>query len=181
MSRILSIGESFPRFKGEAVVSLEKDREFKTLTNDDLKGKWAVVFFWPLDFTFVCPTEIAEFNKNAGEFADRDTVLIGASADSHFTHLAWRKDHADLKELKFPMLSDYTKALSEELGILHAVDKVPLRATFIVDPDNIVRHVSVNDLNVGRSVKEVLRVLDALQTDELCPCNWEKGQKTLNG
>ncbi len=181
MSRILGIGAKFPTFKGEAVVSLDQGKEFATLTNADLGGKWAVVFFWPLDFTFVCPTEIAEFNRSAAAFTDRDTVLIGASADSHFTHLAWRKDHADLRELTFPMLSDYTKALTEELGILHPTDKVPLRATYIVDPDGIIRHVSVNDLNVGRNVKEVLRVLDALQTDELCPCNWEKGQKTLNG
>ena len=181
MNRLLGIGNAFPTFSAQAVVSLEKDKEFVTLSNDAIKGKWSVVFFWPLDFTFVCPTEIAEFNKNAGEFTDRDTVLIGASADSAFTHLAWRKDHVDLRDLKFPMLADYTKELSEALGILHAKDKVPLRATFITDPDGIIRHVSVNDLNVGRNVKEVLRVLDALQTDELCPCNWEKGQKTLNG
>ena len=123
MSRILGIGAKFPTFKGEAVVSLDQGKEFATLTNADLGGKWAVVFFWPLDFTFVCPTEIAEFNRSAAAFTDRDTVLIGASADSHFTHLAWRKDHADLRELTFPMLSDYTKALTEELGILHTGDR----------------------------------------------------------
>lgn len=179
MSRLLSIGAAFPIFSGEAAVSLEKGKEFKTLSNADIQGKWAVLFFWPLDFTFVCPTEIAEFNKHAGDFADRDTVLIGASADSHFTHAAWRRDHADLRDLKFPMYSDYTKELSEALGILHPKDKVPLRVTYIVDPEGIVRHVSVNDLNVGRNPKETLRILDALQTDELCPCNWEKGEKTL--
>ncbi len=179
MSRILGIGEKFPNFSGQAVVSLEQGKEFTTLTQDAIKGKWAVVFFWPLDFTFVCPTEIAEFNKASGEFTDRDATLIGASADSHFVHLAWRKDNVDLRELRFPMLADYKKELTRALGILHATDDVPLRATFIVDPDGIVRHVSVNDLNVGRNVKEILRVLDALQTDELCPCNWQKGEKTL--
>lgn len=177
---MLGIGEKFPHFEAPAVVSLNKGEEFKTLDNSYIKGKWAVVFFWPLDFTFVCPTEIAEFGKNYGNFKERDAELIGVSTDSHFVHLAWRKDHPDLKDLKFPMLADNKKELSEALGILHKQDKVPLRATYIVDPDGIVRWVSVNDLSVGRNVKEVLRTLDALQTDELCPCNWEKGQATLN-
>ena len=179
MSRMLSIGAAFPEFSAPAVVSLDAGKEFSVLSNKDIKGKWAVVFFWPLDFTFVCPTEIAEFNKHFGDFQDRDAVLIGASTDSQYVHLAWRQHHADLKGLKFPMLADHKKDLSEALGILHPVDKVPLRVTYIVDPEGIVRHVSVNDRNVGRNVNEVLRVLDALQTDELCPCNWEKGQATL--
>lgn len=181
MSRILSIGAPFPEFSAEAVVSLEPGNEFKTLDNSHIKGKWSVIFFWPLDFTFVCPTEIAEFNRVYGDFKDRDAELIGASTDSHFVHLAWRKSHDDLKNLHFPMLADHSKDLSTALGILDPKAKVPLRVTYIVDPDGIIRHVSVNDLNVGRNVKEVLRVLDALQTDELCPCNWEKGQATLNG
>lgn len=181
MSRLLGIGEQFPSFNVQATVSLEKGREFQTISNADIRGKWAVIFFWPLDFTFVCPTEIAEFNKSFDAFADRDAVILGASNDSHFVHLAWRNNHADLKDLRFPMLADTKKELSEALGVLHPVDKVPLRATYIVDPEGVVRYVSVHDLNVGRNVKEVLRTLDALQTDELCPCNWEKGQKTLNG
>jgi len=176
---VLGIGERFPEFSAPAVISIEKGREFTTISNKDINGKWAVVFFWPMDFTFVCPTEIAEFNRELREFKDRDTVLLGGSTDSQFVHLAWRKDHADLKNLGFPMLADNTKELSEALGILHRTDKVPLRATFIVDPDGIVRWVSVNDLKVGRNVKEVIRTLDALQTDELCPCNWEEGQPTL--
>lgn len=176
---LLSIGEKFPQFKLTSVVSIEKGKEFAEIGNENMKGKWAVMFFWPLDFTFVCPTEIAEFNKELRSFKDRDANLFGVSTDSHFVHLAWRTHNDDLRNLGFPMLADNKKELSEALGVLHKVDRVPLRATYIVDPDGIVRWVSVNDLSVGRNVKEVLRTLDALQTDELCPCNWEKGQKTL--
>jgi len=179
---MITIGETFPSFEKLAVVSTEKGKEFETITskflaNDD--DVWTVMFWWPKDFTFVCPTEIAEFNKNFGEFRDRDARLIGASTDSEFVHLAWRKDHEDLRDLKFPMLADTSKSLADSLGILEPNEKIAYRATFIVDPQGIVRWVSVNDLNVGRNVKEVLRVLDGLQTDELCPCNWEKGQETI--
>lgn len=164
----------------QACVSIEKGKEFKTIDSAQLKGKWSVVFFWPLDFTFVCPTEIAEFGKNNAAFRERGAEVYGVSCDSQFVHLAWRNNHADLKNLPFAMLADVKKDLSEALGVLHPVEKIPLRATYIVDPDGIVRWVSVNDLSVGRNVKEVVRTLDALQTDELCPCNWEKGQKTLS-
>ncbi|MGE4157919.1 MAG: peroxiredoxin [Planctomycetota bacterium] len=177
---MLSVGETFPRFEMPACVSLEKGKEFATLTSESLKGHWSVVYFWPLDFTFVCPTEIAEFNKNLKAFKDRGTEVYGVSCDSQFVHLAWRQNHPDLKDLGYPMLADNKKELSEALGVLHPVEKVPLRATFIVDPDGVIQWVSVNSLNVGRNVKEILRTLDALQTDELCPCNWEKGQKTLS-
>jgi lipoyl-dependent peroxiredoxin subunit C len=180
MNRLISIGEKIPDFKVNSVVSLEKNKEFKEISNADLKGKWTVLFFWPLDFTFVCPTEIAEFGKSHKEFRDREAQILGASTDSHFVHLAWRNNHPDLKNLPFPMLADNKKELSEALGVLHPTEKVPLRATFIIDPDGIIRWVSVNDLNVGRNVKEVLRTLDALQTDELCPCNWQKGEATLS-
>lgn len=181
-NRIINIGSKFPEFKKTAVVSLEVGKEFQELSsesvvNDD--NKWTVMFWWPKDFTFVCPTEIAEFNQAFGEFRDRDTDLIGASTDSEFVHLAWRNDHKDLKDLKFPMLADTSKSLAEDLGILEVKEKVAYRATFIIDPQGIIRWVSVYDLNVGRNVKEVIRVLDALQTDELCPCNWEKGEATL--
>jgi peroxiredoxin (alkyl hydroperoxide reductase subunit C) len=179
MDRIINIGTKLPDFSLEAVVSLEKGKEFAKISSESLRGKWAVLFFWPMDFTFVCPTEIAEFNKAHSEFKDRDTALFGASTDTHFVHHAWRTHHDDLRDLKFPMLADHKKELSKALGILHPTEGVPLRATFIVDPDGIIRWVSVNDLNVGRNVKEVVRTLDALQTDELCPCNWEKGQATL--
>ena len=179
MNRVLNIGESFPVFSLQGVVGLEQGKEFQSFSNESISGKWSVIFFWPFDFTFVCPTEIAEFNKELSEFADRDTVVFGASADSHFVHLAWRKNHADLEKLKFPMLADYKKELSSALGILERETQAPLRATFIVDPDGIIRFVSVHDLKVGRNVKEIIRTLDALQTDELCPCNWQKGEKTL--
>lgn len=181
-NRMLGLGAEFPTFEKTAVVSREKGKEFQTISNDIHKadGKWMVMFWWPKDFTFVCPTEIAEFNKNAGEFADRDAVLVGASTDSEFVHLAWRNDHEDLRDLKFPMLADTSKSLAEELGILEATEKIAYRATYIIDPQGVVRWVSAYDLSVGRNVEEVLRVLDALQTDELCPCNWEKGEETLN-
>jgi len=180
-NRILSVGSKLPEFSKTAVVSLEKGKEFATITSEDHKkdGKWLVLFWWPMDFTFVCPTEIAEFNKAYGEFSDRDTQLVGASTDSEFVHMAWRNNHDDLRGLKFPMLADTSKSLAEELGILEATQKVAYRATYIVDPEGTIRFVSVNDLSVGRNVKEVIRVLDALQTDELCPCNWEKGQPTI--
>src|SRR5947208_2784746 len=116
MSRLLGIGEQFPTFSVPAVASIEKGKEFTTIGNNDIKGKWAVVFFWPMDFTFVCPTEIAEFNHDLRQFLDRDTIVLGASTDSQFVHLAWRKDHADLKSLGFPMLADNKKELSEALG-----------------------------------------------------------------
>lgn len=176
---MLTIGDKFPEFKVQATVSREKGKEFAEITENSYEGKWKVYFFWPMDFTFVCPTEIAEFGRRNGDFADRDAQVLGGSTDTHFVHLAWRNDHADLKDLPFPMLADTKHELSTALGILHKAAGVCLRATFIVDPDNIIRWVSVNDLSVGRSVPEVLRVLDGLQTDELCPCNWEKGQDTL--
>ncbi|ATL48151.1 alkyl hydroperoxide reductase [Chitinophaga caeni] len=178
---VLSVGTSFPDFNKKAVVSIEKGKEFEDISLEAVKatGKWMVMFWWPKDFTFVCPTEIAEFNKHAEDFADRDAILIGASTDSEFVHAAWRRDHEDLKGLKFPMLADTSKSLAAELGILEENEKVAYRATFIVDPQGIVRWTSVYDLSVGRNVKEVLRVLDALQTDELCPCNWQKGEATL--
>jgi lipoyl-dependent peroxiredoxin subunit C len=179
MNRLLGIGEQFPDFSLQACVSTEKGKEFRTITSNDIRGKWSVVFFWPLDFTFVCPTEIAEFNKELRAFKDRDAVVLGGSTDSQFVHLAWRQNHADLKNLGYPMLADNKKELTEALGILHREEKVPLRATYIIDPEGIIRWVSVNDLKVGRNVKEVIRTLDALQTDELCPCNWEQGQETL--
>ncbi len=179
MSRILSVGENFPRFSLPACVSIENGKEFGAVTDADLKNKWSVIFFWPLDFTFVCPTEIAEFNRELKAFRERDAQVFGVSTDSQYVHLAWRRNHPDLNQLGYPMLADNKKELSEALGVLHPTEKVPLRATYIVDPEGMIRWVSVNDLNVGRNVKEVLRTLDALQTDELCPCNWERGKPTL--
>ena len=176
---MLTVGDKLPEFKLQAVVDTENGKEFREITDQSHPGKWRVVFFWPMDFTFVCPTEIAEFGRRNEDFADREAQVLGVSTDTHYVHLAWRKAHPDLKDLPFPMLADTKRELSTALGVLHKGEGVALRATFIVDPDGIIRWVSVNDLNVGRNVPEVLRTLDALQTDELCPCNWQKGQPTL--
>jgi peroxiredoxin (alkyl hydroperoxide reductase subunit C) len=176
---MLTIGDKLPTFDLESVVSIESGKEFARVTHATYGKKWLILFTWPMDFTFVCPTEIAEFGRRNGDFADRDAQVLGLSTDTHFVHLAWRKQHPDLKALPFPMLADTKRELSQALGILHKQDGVALRATFIVDPEGIIRWVSVNDLSVGRNVDEVLRTLDALQTDELCPCNWKKGDPTL--
>jgi peroxiredoxin (alkyl hydroperoxide reductase subunit C) len=176
---MLSIGDRFPDFKQKAVVSLEKGKEFEDVSSADHPGKWKVVFFWPKDFTFICPTEIAAFGRHNRDFEERDARVLGVSTDNEYVHLAWRKSHPDLKDLPFPMLSDLKRELTGALGIVHPTEGVAMRATFIVDPEGIIRFVSVTDLDVGRNVDEVLRVLDALQTDELCPCNWQKGDKTL--
>jgi len=179
---MIGIGQKFPAFEKKAVVSIEKGKEYETISSEFFNNEdnvWTVMFWWPKDFTFVCPTEIKEFNNAFGEFRDRDARLIGASTDSENVHLAWRHSHDDLRDLKFPMLADTSKSLAEDLGILEPTEKIAYRATYIIDPTGVIRWVSVNDLSVGRNVKEVLRVLDGLQTDELCPCNWEKGQETL--
>ena len=176
---MLTIGDKFPAFNLKAVVSADPRQAFTEISDQTDAGKWKVVFFWPKDFTFVCPTEIASFGRLNDEFTDRDTVVYGVSTDSEFVHLAWRQNHEDLSDLPFPMLSDLKRELSSALGILDKSEGVCLRATFIVDPDGIIRFVAVNDLNVGRNTQEVLRVLDALQTDELCPCNWQKGEEVL--
>ena len=176
---MLTIGDTFPDFDLKAVISTDPKTAFTQINQDTNGGKWKIVFFWPKDFTFVCPTEIAAFGKLNGEFSDRDAVVYGVSTDSEFVHLAWRQNHADLKQLPFPMLADIKRELSQALGILDKQEGVALRATFVVDPQGIIRFVSVNDLSVGRNPQEVLRVLDALQTDELCPCNWQKGEEVL--
>jgi len=176
---MLTVGDQLPHFNLEAVVSREPGKEFRNLSNEHVEGKWAVLFYWPMDFTFVCPTEIAEFGKRYADFRERGAEVLGASTDTHFVHLAWREHHPDLKDLPFAMLADYRRELATSLGILHPEAGVALRATFIVDPEGVIRWVQVNDLNVGRSVPETLRVLDGLQTGELVPCNWEKGQDTL--
>jgi peroxiredoxin (alkyl hydroperoxide reductase subunit C) len=176
---MLGVGEQFPAFSLSATVGIDKGKAFQTITGQDYPGKWKVYFFWPKDFTFVCPTEIAAFGKLNREFQDRDAQVLGGSTDSEFVHLAWRQNHADLKDLPFPMLADIKRELCAALGILDPKEGVAQRATFVVDPENIIRFVSVNDLSVGRNPQEVLRVLDALQTDELCPCNWQKGDAVL--
>lgn len=176
---MLSVGQLFPDFSLKGVVSADIHDAFVDITHQSYPNKWRVVFFWPMDFTFVCPTEIAEFGKLNQDFLDRDAILLGVSTDSEFVHLAWKQHKSELTNLPFPMLADVKRELTQSLGILDKNAGVAQRATFIIDPQNIIRFSMVTDLNVGRNVKEVLRVLDALQTDELCPCNWQKGEKTI--
>ena len=176
---MLTVGDQFPSFDLQAVVSTDPKTAFARITDRTDDGKWKVVFFWPKDFTFVCPTEIAAFGRLNEEFNDRDAVVYGVSTDSEYVHLAWRQNHDDLRDLPIAMLADIKRELSETLGILDKAEGVALRATFVVDPDGVIRFASVNDLSVGRNPQEVLRVLDALQTDELCPCNWQKGDAVL--
>ena len=183
---MLGIGDKLPEFSVMGVkpgfMMHEENGEsaFEEITQDSFEGKWKVIFYYPKDFTFVCPTEIAAFADLNEEFSDRDTVLVTASTDSEFTHWAWRKHQDELRDLSIPMLSDIKADLSKTLGIYDENVGVSQRAVFVVDPDQIVRFTMVTDLNVGRNPKEVLRVLDALQTDELCPCNWSKGDETID-
>ncbi|MEU1994862.1 MULTISPECIES: peroxiredoxin [Nocardia] len=184
---LLTIGDQFPAYNLTAVIggdlskvdAQQPDDYFTRITSDDHAGKWRIVFFWPKDFTFVCPTEIAAFGKLNDEFEDRDAQVLGASVDNEFVHFQWRAQHEDLKTLPFPMLSDLKRELATATGVLNA-DGVADRATFIIDPNNEIQFVSVTAGSVGRNVDEVLRVLDALQSDELCACNWKKGDPTIN-
>jgi peroxiredoxin (alkyl hydroperoxide reductase subunit C) len=177
---MLTVGDRLPPFELQAVVDRQAGQEFKTFSSQSYPGKWLVLFFWPMDFTFVCPTEIAEFGRRHAEFAQRGAQVLGASTDSPYVHLAWREQHPLLREIPYPMLSDIKRELSQALGVLDKKAGVALRATFLVDPEGVIRWASVNDLNVGRNVDEVLRVLDALQTNELTPCNWHRGEATLH-
>ena len=184
---LLTIGDQFPAYQLTALIggdlskvnAQEPGDYFTTITDEDHPGKWRVVFFWPKDFTFVCPTEIAAFGKLNDEFEDRDTQILGVSIDSEFVHFQWRAQHEDLKKLPFPMLSDIKRELSLATGVLNA-EGVADRVTFIVDPNNEIQFVSATAGSVGRNVEEVLRVLDALQSDELCACNWRKGDPTID-
>ena len=182
MSKVLSIGEKFPQFEKKAVLSIEPGKEFETINHDSHQklGKWMVMFWWPKDFTFVCPTEIIEFNKINDVLKSMNTDLLGASTDSEFVHLAWRLNHPGLRELKFPMIADTSKSLATDLGILEKNEKIAYRATYIVDPEGVIRWLNINDLSVGRNVEEVVRVLLALQTGKLTPCNWKEGEATLS-
>lgn len=151
---------------------------FEEITEKSFPNKWKVIYFYPKDFTFVCPTEIVAFAKLDDDFKDRDTVVMGGSTDNEFVKLAWRREHPDLNKLNQWSFADTTGSLVDQLGV-RSPDGVAYRATFIVDPDNVIQHVSVNNLNVGRNPDETLRILDGLQTDELCPCNRPAGGETL--
>ncbi|MFC5344224.1 peroxiredoxin [Brevundimonas staleyi] len=182
---MLGVGEKLPEFKITGVKPGFNSHEengvsaFEAVTQDSFEGKWKVIFFYPKDFTFVCPTEIAEFASLARDFEDRDTVVLGGSTDNEFVKLAWRRDHADLSKLPIWQFADNGGKFARQLGILNEEEGVALRATFVVDPHNVVQHVYVTNLNVGRAPADTLRVVDALQTDELCACNRPVGGETL--
>ena len=182
---MLGVGEKLPEFKVIGVKPGFNDHEengvsaFEPITGESFEGKWKVIFFYPKDFTFVCPTEIAEFASLAREFDDRDTVVMGGSTDNEFVKLAWRRDHADLSKLPIWQFADNGGKFARQLGILNEEEGVALRATFVVDPHNVVQHVYVTNLNVGRAPADTLRVVDALQTDELCACNRPVGGETI--
>ena len=183
---MLGIGDKLPEFSVTGVkpkfMKHEENGEsaFEEITNESFEGKWKVIFYYPKDFTFVCPTEIVEFAKLNEEFADRDTVVMGGSTDNEFCKLAWRREHSDLAELNQWSFADTNGSLLDGLGVRDRDAGVALRATFIVDPHNVIQQVSVNSLNVGRNPKEILRLVDALQSDELCPCNRPVGGDTID-
>lgn len=169
----LQVGQPAPDFTMEGVIG----KEFREFTLSDYRGQWVVLFFYPLDFTFVCPTEIVGFNEHYQEFRKLNAEILGASVDSKFSHLAWISN--ELGDLHFPLLSDITKEVARQYGILIEKAGVSLRGLYIIDPNGVLRYELVHDLNVGRSVDETLRVLEALQTGELCPINWKRGVQTL--
>lgn len=152
---------------------------FEAITEKSFPGKWKIIYFYPKDFTFVCPTEITAYNKLVKEFEDRDAVLLGGNTDNEFVKLAWRRDHKDLNKLNHWQFADVTGSLLDQLGVRDKEAGVALRATFIIDPNNVIEHVTVNTLSVGRSPEETLRILDALQTRALCACNRPVGGATL--
>ncbi|AGF47037.1 peroxiredoxin (alkyl hydroperoxide reductase subunit C) [Candidatus Kinetoplastibacterium desouzaii TCC079E] len=152
---------------------------FEEITESSFPGKWKVIYFYPKDFTFVCPTEIMGFDKISKDFEDRDAILMGGSVDNEFVKLAWRREHPGLRKLNHYQFADITGSLIDQLGIRDKSAGVALRATFIIDPDNVIQHVSVNNLKVGRNPEEILRLLDGFQTEELCPCNRKPGGDTL--
>lgn len=181
---MLTVGDKLPAFSVTGVkpgVTAPNDA-FETITENSFKGNWKIIYFFPKVATFVCPTEIIGYDKLVKDLADRDAVLLGGSTDNEFTHLAWRSSHEGLSKTNHWAFADLLrngKGLAEQLGIIHQETGVCLRATFIVDPDDVIQHVTVNNLDVGRNAEEALRILDSLQTGELCPCNRAIGGATL--
>lgn len=173
MSQIARVAKLAPDFDVETVI---QGGEFSRATLDNYKGKWLVLFFYPLDFTFVCPTEITGFSKRYNEFKALNAEVLGGSTDSVHSHKAWLKD---LGELAFPLFSDMNRSMSADYGVLLEEKGIALRGTFIIDPEGILRYALYHDLGIGRSVSETLRVLKALQTGELCPVEWNEGTSTL--
>ncbi|MEZ6057252.1 MAG: peroxiredoxin [Planctomycetaceae bacterium] len=176
------VGQPAPAFSVQAYDRAKDgtDNQFRSVSLEELKGKWVCLYFYPLDFTFVCPTEIVAFNSALDEFEDRDCVVLTASTDSVYSHKGWCDSHEDLAKMKHLMLGDTTHQLSRDYGVLKEDAGIAYRGIFLIDPTGVVRWSAIHDLSVGRNVDEVLRVLDALQTDKLCPCNWKKGEGTLN-
>jgi peroxiredoxin (alkyl hydroperoxide reductase subunit C) len=177
-----TVGDKLEAFVVTGVKPGQPDDAFFDITEKSFEGKWKVIVYYPKDFTFVCPTEIVAYDKLAGDFADRDAVLLTGSTDNEFCKVAWQNAHADLKKITHTQFADTQRgelSLIEQLGVFYAPAGAALRATFIVDPNNEIQHVTVNNLNVGRSPEETLRVLDGLQTNELCQCNRQVGQETL--
>jgi alkyl hydroperoxide reductase subunit AhpC len=183
-----TVGDKLTPFAVTGVRPGQPEDAFFTITEESFSGKWKVIVYYPKDFTFVCPTEIVAYDKLAGDFADRDAVLLTGSTDNEFCKVSWQNAHADLKKITHTQFADTQRynvdtgenlSLIEQLGVFYAPAGAALRATFIVDPENVIQHVTVNNLNVGRSPEETLRVLDALQTGELCACNRTVGGETL--
>lgn len=168
------IGKPAPGFIADAVID---GGQFTKVDLNDYKGKWVVLFFYPLDFTFICPTEITGFSKHMEDFKALNAEVIGGSTDSIHSHKAWLEK--DLGDLHFPLISDNNHQISQDYGILIEEEGITHRATCIIDPDGVLQYYLVNSNNVGRSVKETLRVLKALQTGDLCPVDWEEGGETL--
>jgi alkyl hydroperoxide reductase subunit AhpC len=183
-----TVGDKLTAFAVTGVKFGQPEDAFFTITDESFPGKWKVIVYYPKDFTFVCPTEIVAYDKLAADFDDRDAVLLTGSTDNEFCKVAWQNAHPDLKNIRHTQFADTQRynnetyenlSLIEQLGVFYAPAGAALRATFIVDPDNVIQHVTVNNLNVGRSPEETLRVLDALQTGELCACNRTVGGETL--
>jgi len=172
------VGRPAPDFSLEAVVGKEAGKEFRQLSLADYRGRWLVLFFYPADFTFVCPTEIRGYSDALAEFKKLDAEVIGASTDSKYSHLAWLQ-RGDLGDIKFPLLADFNKEVAGRYGILDEERGVALRGLFIIDPNGVLQYQVVHNLDVGRNVDEALRVLAALQSGGLCPVNWKRGEKTL--
>lgn len=175
---LVMVGKPAPDFRLEWVVGIEPGKEFKTLALKDFRDKWLVFFFYPADFTFVCPTEIKGFSDNLDSFKKLNAEVVAVSTDSKWSHLAWIK-RGDLGNLRFPLLADFTKKTARDYGVLDSEQGVTLRGLFIIDPKGTIQYQVVHNLDVGRSIEETLRVLEALQTGGLCPLGWKPGQKTL--
>jgi len=175
----VQIGSPAPKFPEKTEAYLRSKDKFMEVSLSDYKGKWVCLYFYPMDFTFVCPTEIVAFDRALSEFQNRGCELLGASIDSKFVHRGWCEANRELSGLKHPLLSDITKRIAMDYGVLLPEKGVALRGTFLIDPEGNIRWINVNDLPVGRSIEEVLRVLDALQTGELTGCNWHKGEAVL--